>query len=105
MKLNGIYQSAVKLSMSVVILFIGAFALSVALNYPLPTPLAFMAMMALYVMLTPSIILHMPLANGEIIPIPDSVMGWTFGVLFLLFMLFILSLTIVLAWRFLRAKR
>ncbi|MBE2894055.1 hypothetical protein [Spirabiliibacterium falconis] len=105
MNLNGIYQSAVKLSLLFLLLMFGTMALCVALDYPLPTPLAFVVVSALYAMLTPSLLLHLPLANGELIPLPASSWGWIFGSILLLFIVFTLHLAIVLAWRFLRAKR
>lgn len=105
MNLNGIYLSAVKLSIIFTVFITLACALCMVLGYPLPTPLAYIVVTALYLMLTPSVLMHLPIANGEILPLPSSALGWTLGLFFMLFMLFVVSITMILVWRFWRRKQ
>ncbi|MBE2895292.1 hypothetical protein HPC38_00130 [Pasteurellaceae bacterium HPA106] len=105
MKLEGVYQSAVKCSLLFLLVLGGAFGVCVVLDLTFPTPLAFLAVAVLYLLLTPSILLHLPLADGEFLPLPASPQGWLLGAGLVLFMLFTISLVFVLAWRFLRVKQ
>ncbi|MBE2897832.1 hypothetical protein HPC37_03050 [Pasteurellaceae bacterium 20609_3] len=83
MKLEGIYQSAVKLALLVITALLLSLAVCVALDVAVPSVLGAVLAGVLYLLLTPSVLLHYPLAHGEFLPLPGSWLGWVLGVLFL----------------------